>query len=124
LHKIKLTIILLIAAASASFVWLAILILSKQPTQNSVISFFYVLILVFFLSVFSLIGFYLRKTFGRREHSAHYLKLSIRQGLWLSLIFVASLTLSRLNLFSLINAGLLVLTFVFLESYLLSIQNK
>jgi len=81
---------------------------------------FYAVFLVFCFALATLSGLLFRRMFGQRELAGLYLKNSFRQALWLSLLATISLVLLSLRLFSWINSILLVLTFVFLESYLIS----
>jgi len=118
LHKFLLNFAWVILAASA--IGLVTLILTVAPDTGRNIGLFYLAILLLGMSFFTLGGFYLRRLLGQREHSAHYLVLSSRQALWLSLILIISLLLSSHELFSWVNAIFLALVFIFLESYLLT----
>jgi hypothetical protein len=106
--------------ALVSVIGLVILLTTVSPDSIKNILLFYLAVFGVCMSVFTLIGFYLRRLFGSRELVERYLSLSSRQALWFSLIVMISLLLSSYQLFSWINAIFLLLVFVFLESYLIA----
>jgi len=124
LQKIKLYIILLVVLLGLSLAALAYILNAFAPDRAGNIILFYVTLALGGFSTATLLGFQLRKLFGQRELLNTYIAQASRQGLWLSLILVIALVLVRQNLFSWINALLLVLTFVFFESYLLTKNNN
>ena len=123
MQKIKLYLIFLTVILISSLIVLAWLINAYPPEQINYLLLFYFLVALIGFALFTLIGFYLRKLFGQRELLNTYIGSAVRQGIWLALILVTALLLVHLNLFSWINATLLVMTFVFFESYLLT-KNK
>jgi len=124
LHKIKLYILGLTVTATVFALGLFVIINNLMPDRTGNILLFYFVfgVLVFCLGV--LAGFFLRRSFGQRELLNHYLALSARQGLWFAILLAVSLFLLSIGLFSWISGGLLVLTLVFLESYLLTKSNN
>ncbi len=124
LQKIKLHITLLFVLLILSLAALVYVLSVFTPDMPGSIVLFYFIVAFGGFAAATLLGFQIRKLFGQREFSKNYFTQASRQGLWLSLILVISLILLRYNLFSLINAGLLVLTFVFFESYLLTKNNR
>jgi hypothetical protein len=103
---------------------LVFVIHSFAPDRTGNIVLFYALAGLLIFSMTSIAGFYLRRLFGQPEFSGSYAAGASRQGLWLSLILIISLILLRHNLFTWINGGLLTLTFIFFESYLLTRSSK
>lgn len=124
MHKIKFYTAILAASAIVFFIALLWLTLATSPTLLLNVLLFYLLFagLVFCLS--TLAGVYLRQAFGQREFLNQYLAIAMRQGLWFTILLAVSLALLRHNLFTWINAGLLILTLVFFESYLLTKNDK
>jgi hypothetical protein len=80
----------------------------------------YVLLLVFAYSFFSLMGYFFRKVFGRKNERFHFLRTAKRQGLWLAMVAVAGLALQSQGLLTFWTAAPLVLLFVFIEYYAIS----
>lgn len=80
---------------------------------------FYLDLLVLIMSTAALAGFQLRQMFGQRERAENYFFVSLRQAVWFSVIIAGSLILQSSGLFNLLNAAILVLAFIFLESYFL-----
>lgn len=124
MHKIKFYTAILAAAALVFLIALLWLTLAASPALLLNVLLFYLLFagLVFCLS--TLAGVYLRQAFGQREFLNQYLAIAMRQGLWFTILLAVSFTLLRHNLFTWINAGLLILTLVFLESYLLTKNDR
>lgn len=124
MHKIKFYTAILAAAALVFLITLLWLIASASPALLLNVLLFYLLFagLVFCLS--TLAGVYLRQVFGQREFLNQYFAIAMRQGLWFTILLAVSLALLRHNLFTWINAGLLILTLVFLESYLLTKNDR
>jgi hypothetical protein len=65
------------------------------------------------------IGFFIRRRFGLRELAREQLIVSVREAILLAIVAVVSLILLPLGFFTLLNALLLVLSVIFLESYFL-----
>ena len=124
MQKIKIYIILHSICALMLLFGLFFLINSTAPTRLGDILLFYVVSAGLTFSLTTLIGFYLRKMFGRRELISNYYSLSARQAIWFMVLVCASLFLLNQKLFTWINAGLLVLTLVFLEAYLLTKNDR
>ena len=120
MQKVKFYLILLAVLSVLSLSALAWVILGLAPTDTTRIILFFVLVFLSCFCIFALGGFYLRKLFGPREFLNSYILTASRQGLWFAFILVISLFLLSRNLFSWFNASLLILTFVFFESYLLT----
>lgn len=120
MQKIKLYIIGLIVAFLVFGIGMIVLLSSLTPDRTGNIVLFYVLFAALVFASTSLAGFYLRKNLGQRELLNHYMSLSLRQGLWFTMLLSLSMFLLSSGLFSWISGGLLVLTLVFLESYLLT----
>ena len=102
---------------------LALIVNTFTPERDSYVILFYFLVMLSGFAAATLIGFYIRRLIGQREFLNDYIGQATRQGFWLALILVISLFLSHHGLFSWINAGLLIFTFIFFESYLLT-KNK
>jgi hypothetical protein len=119
-QKIKIYLILLGVLLLSGLLSLAFIVNTFAPDKTSNIITFYCIVGVISFSLTTLIGFYLRRLFGQREFLANYATQASRQGIWLAIILIISLILSHNGLFSWINAGLLVLTFIFFEGYLLT----
>jgi hypothetical protein len=100
------------------------LLTSTTPERLSDILLFYAVIAGLTFSLTTLIAFYLRKLFGRRELLNYYYKLSVRQGIWFTILVLSSLYLLTQGLFNWINTGLIILTLVFLEGYLLTKNDR
>jgi hypothetical protein len=100
------------------------LVLIAKPNETPILVAFYILAGCLTFCLTTIFSFYIRRLFGRREFLNHYLSISAREGIWLGLIMVTSLYLASKNLFSWINAGFLVLAFLFLESYLLARKKR
>lgn len=124
MSKIKLYITGLFCFAVIFGLSVLILINNTSPDRVGNILLFYFFVFCLLFCVFTVLAFYLRRMFGQRELQNLYLRLSAREGLWLTIIFVGSLFLLSHKFFSWLNAVLLVLIFVFLESYLLSKNNN
>jgi hypothetical protein len=122
-QKIKIYLILITVLLVLSLSVLLWFTSAFKPIRLGNIAVFYAIAAVFVFSTATLIGFYLRKRWGQRELLNAYAATASRQAVWLSTILIVALILSHLNLFSWVNAVLLVLTFVFFESYLLT-RNK
>lgn len=82
--------------------------------------------IIFYLDIFALIfgttllgGYYLRQAFGIREFAWQHLQVSARQSLWFGIMLVGSFLLLSFDLFSWLNAALMILCLTFLESYFL-----
>jgi hypothetical protein len=82
--------------------------------------------IVFYTDIFALIfaatllgGYYLRQAFGVREFAWQHLQVSARQSLWFGIMLVGSFILLSFDLFSWLNASLMILCLTFLESYFL-----
>ncbi len=90
------------------------------PDKFSNVLLVYLVVALIGFAAATLGGFYIRKLFGQREFLNNYIGQASRQGIWLSIILVVSLVLTHQGLFTWINAALLVLTFIFFESYLLT----
>ncbi|HEX9504332.1 MAG TPA: hypothetical protein VF974_08530 [Patescibacteria group bacterium] len=123
MQKIKIYLILLAVLLFLGLGSLAFIVNTFAPDQAIYITLFYFLILLSGFAAATLTGFYIRRLIGQRELLNDYIGQATRQGFWLALILVISLILSHHGLFSWINAGLLVLTFIFFEFYLLT-KNK
>lgn len=120
MQKIKLYIIGLTIACLGFGASLVIFTGSLRPDQTGNIVLFYILFAAFTFFFTSLAGYFLRKSWGQREKLHHYLSQASRQGLWFTLLLTLSLFLLSQGLFSWLSGGLLILTLVFLESYLLT----
>ena len=110
----------LLAASLVFGIGLIVLINLVSPDRIANLLLFYFLAAGLTFNLGTLAIFQLRKILGQREFLNTYLKTSLREGLWLAIILLASLLLLHHHFFSWINAGLLVLIFIFLESYLLT----
>ncbi len=123
MRKIKVYNIVL--AGLSGFLMLALIWLVDMtaPERFGTILFFYILSGSLVFCVTTLADFYLLKFFGQREMQSYYFRISSRQGLWLTLLFIISLFLLSRNLFSWLNALFLVLALVFLESYIITKPN-
>ncbi len=119
MQKIKFFLILLTVLLALSVIALVWISNTFSPDSTIIIVLVYFLIALFGFSISALIGFYIRKAFGQRELLNTYIYTASRQGFWMSLILVISFYLLHLGLFTWINASLLLLTFVFFESFLL-----
>ena len=124
MQKIKLYTFGLSAVCLVFGIALIVLSVSVAPDRTGNILLFYFLFAVFIFSTANLIGFLLRRRFGQRELLNQYLRQSARQGLWFTILLALSLLLLSQTLFSWVSGGLLLLTLVFLESYLLTKNNK
>jgi len=119
-NKLKIYSLGLLIAAVVFGLSLLIVINSVSPDRGGNVILFYFLAAGLVFCLGSLAAFYLHRFFGQREFQNLYLKVSLREGVWLALILTLSLYLVRHSLFSWINAGLLLFTFIFFESYLLT----
>ena len=124
MQRIKIYIILHSICALLLLFGLFFLINSTAPARFSDILLFYAVSAGLTFSLAALIGFYVRKMFGRRELINYYYMLSVRQAVWFVILVCASLFLLNQKLFTWVNAGLLVLTLVFLEAYLLTKNDR
>jgi hypothetical protein len=122
-QKIKIYIILLSVLLILGLSSLIFIVNSFAPDRTNYVILFYLLVGLCGFAAATLIGFYLRRVFGQREFLNNYIVEASRQGVWLALIVIISLFLSHSGLFTWLNAGLLVFTFIFFESYLLT-KNK
>jgi len=123
LQKIKLYITLLSGLLLLSAGTLLYFLNSFAPDRFGNVVLFYSVLALGGFAASTLLGFEIRKLFGQRELLNNYIAQASRQGVWFSLILVVSLVLVHNNFFSWINALLLVLTFIFFESYLLTKNN-
>ena len=117
--KIKLYTIILFVLSVIFLALLGWLLQYRRPDQLPALLIFYLFSAALIFCVGTLAGLYIRKAFGQRELQNYYIKIAARQGLWLAAIFMVSLLLASFDLFSWLNATLLVLTLIFFESYLL-----
>ena len=124
MQKHKLYSILLIVASLAFLGGLVVLINSFGPDRLGNILLFYFLLSGLTFCLATLVGFYVRKVFGQREMLNHYFRIAARQAGWFILLLAISLFLLSRGWFSWINATLLILTLVFLESYLITKSQK
>lgn len=124
MQKIKLYTAILAGLSLVFLIALLWLLAAASPALLLNVLLFYILFsaLVFCLSI--LVGVYLRRLWGQREFLNQYFAIAMRQGLWFTILLAVSLILLRHNLFTWINAGLLILTLVFLESYLLTKNDR
>lgn len=120
MQKIKLYIIFISVICLGFLIGLLVLINSLTPDRAGNVLLFYILFGGLVLTASILLGFFLRKSWGQRELLNQYLITSIRQGLWFTLLLTGSMFLLQKNLFSWLNALLLVLCLIFLEAYLLT----
>lgn len=123
MHKIKLYILLLGLGAVGFTGFLITIIKNQNPESFGSIILFYSILFAASFCIFTLLGFYARRLMGQRELVQRYLDLSARQAVWLSLIVLISLFLLSQNWFNWLNAGLLVLTLISLEAYLIVKRN-
>jgi len=123
-QKIKIYLILLAVLFIFGLAALTYIISAFTPERLGNILLFYLLIGLTAFAAATLINFFIRRVFGQREFLNSYIVAASREGIWLSLVLVISLILAHNNLFSWVNAALLVLTFVFFESYLLNKNNN
>ena len=114
---------LFMASAMIFGVGLVLVLLLLPPQKFVNVLFFYTDLSLFSFSVFVLLGIMIRRLIGQREFINLYFSVSLRQALWFCIILISSLLLLRYNLFTLTTVGFIVLTLVFLESYLLVKNN-
>lgn len=124
MQKIKIYLILLSVLLVLGLISLVLIVNTYAPDKLSSIVLFYFLVFLTIFAAATIAGFYIRRLFGQREFLGSYASSASRQGVWLGLIFVISLLLMHNGLFTWINAALMVATFVFLESYLLTIDKS
>jgi hypothetical protein len=104
----------------SSVLGLVLIVQHTDPRASLLnVSSFYVCLMVAVSSFMFIIGFYVRRIMGARELAMVHLKISMRQALWFALLSVVSLLLLSVGLFSWINASLLLICLIFLESYFL-----
>jgi hypothetical protein len=124
LQKIKLYTIGLGLVCLVFGISLLVLVNSLSPDRLGNILLFYFVSAIFVFSGTALAGFLVRKTLGQREILHHHLRQAIRQGLWFTLLLVISLFLLSRGFFNWISGGLLTLTLIFLEAYLLTKNDR
>ena len=117
MQKIKLYYSLLLILSVLSLLALVWLVNVLSPDRLSNLMFFYLLAGMAIFSLGTIFIFSMRRRFGQRELAGNYLSTSSRQGLWLAIILIISLFLLHRNLFNWTSALLLILTFIFFESY-------
>lgn len=99
---------------------LTFLVYRFDPTRHWLIPLaFYVIFFALCFSITALAGFLARRFVGKREFLADQLRVSLRQGVWFSILLISLLLLKAAGLFNLISIALLLLAMVFLESYFL-----
>lgn len=121
LHKIlRIYIILLGIFLLASGIGLIVILNSLDPWENRTNIFLFYLDLFFLIgSASTLLSFYLRRFFGRRELLNAHFRVSLREGAMLGLLGVTVLVLQSFRILTPINAGSIGLALVFLESFFL-----
>lgn len=120
MQKIKLYTVLFGIATLVTGIGLLVYINLFAPDSAVNVIIFYLLSATFFFFSCTLLTFYLRRRFGQREFLNQYFAIAIREGFWLGLLWVICLVLLNHGLFSWLNAGLLILMFIFFEGYLLT----
>lgn len=95
-----------------------------DPTATSTIGYicFYASLFFSLLGTFSLIGLCARLLLKREEIPFRYIGISLRQGLWFSILVTTSLLLMGQKLFTWWSMGLLVLGLIILEIFFLSFR--
>ena len=107
--------------ALSAIIVLLLIIFKLDPTTNRLNRLaFFIDFAVFVYALTALMGFYSRKSIGQREYLRHYLKISLRQGLWFSVLISVSLLLKSMKLFTVLNMSFLIIALVFLESFFLA----
>lgn len=107
------------AAASA---WV---ILNTDPAQGpGTLALFYASTGGFVLAAAALAMYLIRAKLGLRERIKRHFYVSLRQGLWVAVLFAASMYLQSAQLFSWMSSGLLVVALIFLESYFLNNERE
>lgn len=119
-NKFKIYSVFLVLITLFSALGLILIIRYLDPYQSAFnIVIFYLSLLALVLSFTALAGFQVRQVLGQREHAGKDLRLSLRQAVWLSILIAGSLMLQSFGLFNFLNAIILILAFIFLESYFL-----
>lgn len=100
--------------------WVSILI-NVDPTQGAFAIFlFYLTLAVFSVSLFTLIGFFLRKFFSPRTIPFSLVGVSFRQAVLLSVVVIGTLLFQNLRILSWWSIILLVGSVVLMELYFIS----
>jgi len=126
LHKLHTVYTVSLAALAAlSGIASAWVTYNTEPAQGlGSLTAFYASTGLFTLSLVALAGYLVRARFGIREKVKRHFYVSLRQGAWVGLLFVASMYLESVQLFSWASSGLLVVALTFLESYYLNNERK
>jgi hypothetical protein len=103
----------------ASALGLTFIIAKLDPSKLTHTLLFYFDIFVLMYCLTLLAGFYMRQAFGVREFARAHMALAARQSLWFGLMLAISFLLLAFDLFTWLNAILLMLCLTFLESYFL-----
>lgn len=85
---------------------------------------FYLTLFLALLGTFSLLGFLFRRTFLRDRIAYHHIGVSVRQGLFFSLVVVGGLLLRGTGLYTWWNLAFLVAGFTVLEFFFLSHESS
>ncbi len=113
-----------IIGVAGLFAWLAwVLVITKlSPYENMGLglAFFYITFLIALSSTFTVIGFYFRLWFFKNEIFYKHINISLRQGVFLSLIAMFSLIFQMLRVLNWGSGILLIFVFVLLEFYFAS----
>ena len=110
---------ILVSTGLISGIALALLILNVNPRLNPYIGLglFFPVLFLFLVSLFSLLGFYVRKIFFNSKYFYSQIVTSIRQAVFLSLLVEFSLVFSLVNVFNWFTGLLLIFVFLILEFY-------
>ncbi len=91
--------------------------LNPYESMALALAFFYTTLFISLSSFFTVFGFYLRVWIFKNEIFYKHINISLRQGVFLSLIAVVALVFQMMKVLSWWSGLLLVLVFVLLEMY-------
>lgn len=113
------TIGMIFIGLAAFSAWLSILFF-LNPDNLFSISLFLITLFLGMMVILSILGFYLRLFISKNELVYVYLKTSLRQGTFLSLLFTGTLAFQGFKILNLWDGGLFVALIIMFEFYFLS----
>ena len=102
------------------FIALVWVLENLDPSTAVNLALFYITLFGTAFCVSALTAYRLRRWWGGNELSHYYLRVSLRQALWLSLLVIVCLIFKSQDWFNIINVGLLLGSLIFLEGYFLT----
>ncbi len=112
-------IAIIAGAGFLAFLGFLLVLVKLSPYQSTglALTLFYITLLIFLTSFFTVVGFYFRLWLFKNEVFYQHINISFRQGLFLTLITIFCLVLQMVRVLTWWSGLLVVVVAVFLEFY-------